>query len=71
MHSCNKHSWSRNGNKVYVYVQAPEYETHITEIEVTENIFKVTPTRIGVSLNVNTKTTETAKFTIENLAKIL
>ena len=57
------------GNKVYVYVQAPEYETHISEIEVTENIFKVTPTKIGVSLNINTKTEETAKFTIENLSE--
>ncbi len=57
------------GNKVYVYVSAPEYETHVSEIEVTENIFKVTPTKIGVSLNINTKTSETAKFTIENLSE--
>ncbi|MFA5745844.1 MAG: hypothetical protein WC932_03205 [archaeon] len=67
--SVNNVPGQESGNKVYVYVEAPEYETSITEIEVTENIFKITPIRLGVSLNVNTKTTENAKFTIENLSE--
>ncbi|HOZ35779.1 MAG TPA: hypothetical protein PLK55_02245, partial [archaeon] len=53
-------------NKVYVYVEAQEYETSISEIKITDEIFEITPTRLGVSLNINTKKTENAKFTIEN-----
>lgn len=56
-------------NRVYVYVEAPEYETSITELKVTDEVFDITPTRLGVSLNINTKKTETAKFTIENLSE--
>lgn len=56
-------------NKVYVYVEAQEYETSITELKITDEIFDITPTRLGISLNINTKKTENAKFTIENLSE--
>lgn len=56
-------------NKVYVYVEAPEYETSITELKVTDEIFDIKPSRLGISLNINTKKTENAKFTIENLSE--
>ncbi len=67
--SVNNIPGQQSGDKIYVYVEAPEYETSITEKEVTENIFKITPTRLGVSLNINTKPQDTTKFTLENLSE--
>ena len=52
---------------IYVYVQAPGYETYIEEVQVTDDIFSLTPNTLGVSLNVNTKKNENIIFKINNL----
>lgn len=52
---------------LYVYVQSPEYETYVEEIGVTDEIFTVNPSTLGVSLNVETKESEKILFNISNL----
>jgi hypothetical protein len=69
MVSVNNIPGQKSGNKVYVYVQSAEYETHVSEITTTDNIYLITPTRLGVSLNVNDKTTQNLTLAIENISQ--
>gem|GEM_PF-2704772 len=59
-----------DGDSVFVYVQAPEYETYVAELEATENIYSINPGKISASLNINNDRSKTATFTISNLSQI-
>jgi len=67
--SVNNIPGQESGNKVYVYVQSPEYETHVSEITTTDSIYYITPTKLGVSLNVNDKTSQDITLAIENISE--
>ncbi|MFH0906475.1 MAG: hypothetical protein V1824_04015 [archaeon] len=59
----------KENEKFYVYVTKSEYETFIKEITTTKNVFNFDPEKLGVSLNVANKTTETVSFKIRNLSE--
>ncbi len=52
---------------VYVYVSSAGYETSITEVKATDKVYKVTPSPLGVSLNVHSKPQQTINFKLTNL----
>ncbi len=55
---------------IYVYVSAPEYKTYIKEIKISDNLFSITPKRLGFSLNINNERMKTETFTITNISEL-
>jgi hypothetical protein len=59
-----------DGDYLYLYVTAPDYETSITKIEVTNKLFSLSPSNLSTSLNVHTQKSVTKNITLHNLSEL-
>jgi hypothetical protein len=56
-----------NGDKLYVNVVAPDYQTYVKELSPTKNVFKIDPAKLSTSLDIYNRKSELLAFDIVNL----
>jgi len=57
-------------DKIFVYVTAPEYETYIKEIRVTDRLFSITPKKLAYTLNIHNEKSKVETFIINNISEL-